>query len=191
MGSFNKIREENKMKRPQESLNDIMRRVAAFSVKERVFLVGVRGYYRRTMGDPAGNDRGIYDDAIFLVTPKGIIAFNANTDPAIFRRGMASLAPGLHYYIKGKHGLSRPGGGYPALRPATADESLPVTRDGKTGPLKAIAINIHRGGYNTTGSEGCQTIYPGQWIEFISSVYNAMDKAGQKRIPYILVENAE
>ena len=177
------------MNRPKENLKEVMRRLAAFSVAEKVYLVGVRGYYRRTMGDPAGNDRAIYDDAIFLVTPREMTAFNANTDPAVFRRGIASLLPGIHYYKKGKHGLSRPGGGYPALRPATADESLPVRRDGQAGLSKAIAINIHRGGYHTTASEGCQTIYPPQWEEFIQKVYQAMDAAGQKQIPYLLVEN--
>lgn len=154
---------------------------------ERVFLLGIRGYYLDTMGMKGGNDRGIYDDAIFLATPESFLSFNANTDPSVFRKGISVLKPGLHYYRKGNHGISKPGGGYPALRPATPDESLPVTRDGQ-GESRGIAINIHKGGYNTTSSEGCQTIYPDQWKEFKDVVYAAMDKYAQKRIPYLLIE---
>ena len=62
-----------------------------------------------------------------------------------------------------------------------------MTRDGQ-GDSMGIAINIHRGRYNTTSSEGCQTIYPSQWESFISLVYSEMDRAGQKTIPYLLVE---
>jgi lysozyme len=53
-----------------------------------------------------------------------------------------------------------------------------------------IAINIHRGGYRTTSSEGCQTIYPSQWDGFINLVYSEMSRYNQKTIPYLLVENA-
>ena len=51
-----------------------------------------------------------------------------------------------------------------------------------------VAINIHRGGYNTTSSLGCQTIHPSQWEAFIALAYLEMDRAGQKTIPYLLVE---
>ena len=64
------------------------------------------------MGKPGANDRGIYDDAIFINSPSGCMAFNANVDPSVFRPGVATLAPGLHVYKKGNHGISRPGGGY-------------------------------------------------------------------------------
>jgi hypothetical protein len=154
---------------------------------EEVFLIGIRGYYQDTMGKPGINDRGIYDDCICLIAPNLYLTFNANTDPSIWRPGIASLVPGRHYYKKGKHGISRPGGGYPALRPATSDESLPVTRDGKEGIHKGIAINIHKGGYNSTSSEGCQTIYPDQWDEFQKTVYRQMELFGHRIIAYELV----
>lgn len=153
----------------------------------RVILLAVRGYYKTTMGNPLKNDRGIYDDAIFVITPTSFRSFNANTDPSVMRKGISVLKAGLHFFKKGHHGISKPGGGYPAFRPATADESLPVTRDG-VGESRGVAINIHKGGFNTTSSEGCQTIYPTQWTEFQTLVYDLMTKYRQKEIPYLLVE---
>ena len=176
--------------RPQQAKSKTQALLTKARVDDAVALVGIRGYYRDSMGEVGKNDRGIYDDALFLVSPNAYATFNANTDPSIRRAGIAVLKPGVHRYRKGKHGLSKPGGGYPALRPANPDESLPVTRDGQ-GDSMGIAINIHRGGYNSTSSEGCQTIYPSQWESFISLVYSEMDRAGQKTIPYLLVEEEE
>lgn len=154
--------------------------------KYPVRLLGIRGYYKHTMGNPLTNDKGIYDDAIFIVSPKTFMSFNANTDPSVERKGIATLKTGLHLYHKGHHGISRPGGGYPALRPATAGERLPVTRDGKDD--YGVAINIHMGSRHSTSSEGCQTIYPVQWQDFISEVYASMSSNKQKEIPYLLIE---
>ena len=173
--------------RPQQAKSKTQALLTKARVGDEVALVGIRGYYRDTMGVPGENDRGIYDDAIFLVSPNAYATFNANTDPSVKRQGIAVLKPGVHRYRKGKHGLSKPGGGYPALRPANPAESLPVRRDG-VGDSMGIAINIHRGGYRTTSSEGCQTIYPAQGEAFIALVYSEMDRAGQKTIPYLLVE---
>ena len=173
--------------RPQQAKSKTQALLTKARVDDAVALVGIRGYYRDSMGVPGENDRGIYDDAIFLVSPNAYASFNANTDPSIRRKGIAVLKPGVHRYRKGKHGLSKPGGGYPALRPANSAEELPVTRD-ETGDSMGIAINIHKGGFRTTSSEGCQTIYPSQWESFISLVYSEMDRAGQKTIPYLLTE---
>lgn len=152
-----------------------------------VKILGVRGYYKKSLGDPNANDRNLYDDALFVITPHYFSAYNANTDPSKFRKGIAVLKTGVHLYRKGKHGLSKPGGGYNALRPATKGEKLPVIRD-EVGDSEGIAINIHKGSYSTTSSEGCQTIYPDQWLPFINKVYEQMDKHNQNVIPYILVE---
>ena len=171
--------------RPQQAKSKTQALLAKARVDDAVALVGIRGYYRDTMGVAGENDRGIYDDAIFLVTQNAYAAFNANTDPSVKRKGIAVLKTGVHRYRKGKHGLSKPGGGYPALRPANPAEELPVTRDGE-GDSMGVAINIHRGSYNTTSSLGCQTIHPSQWESFIALVYSEMDRAGQKTIPYLL-----
>jgi len=175
------------LSRPQQAKSKTHALLAKARVADEVALVGIRGYYRDTMGKPGENDRGIYDDAIFLVSPNAYATFNANTDPSIKRQGIAVLKPGVHRYRKGKHGLSKPGGGYPALRPATPGEQLPVTRDSE-GSGMGVAINIHKGGLRTTSSEGCQTIHPTQWSAFVALVYSEMARAGQKTIPYLLVE---
>ena len=152
-----------------------------------VFLVGVRGYYRDTMGASGKNDRGIYDDAVFVFGPGAFASFNANTDPSAFKAGVASLVPGIHWYRPGNHGISKPGGGYPAFRPATKNEALPVRRDGQSDISQGIAINIHRGGNGTTSSLGCQTIPPAQWDAFHALLTLQLKKAGLKSFPYILL----
>lgn len=149
-------------------------------------LVGLRGYYRDSMGVVGKNDRRIYDDAIFVVSPEAFVSFNGNTDPSVTRRGVSVLDEGVHPYRKGRHGISR-GPGYPALRPATKNEALPVHRDGQ-GASIGYCINIHKGGYGTTSSLGCQTIHPTQWNAFIALVYAEMKRSGQREILYVLKE---
>lgn len=171
--------------KPRITPRDVAKIITRHKVEDRVVLVGIRGYYLRTMGDPTKNDRGIYDDAMILVSPDAFATFNANVDPSIFRRGIATLVEGVHRYRKGRHGISR-GAGYPALRPATTGERLPVRRDGQHGVFDGIAINIHKGGYKSTGSEGCQTVHPAQWDAFINLVYSEMKRNEQTTIPYVL-----
>lgn len=153
-----------------------------------VFLLGVRGYYRDSMGVPGKNDRGIYDDALFIHGPETSAAFAANTDASVHRPGIATLRTGIHWYRPGKHGISRPGGGYPAFRPATKNEELPVDRDGVPDPRPGVAINIHRGGRTTTSSEGCQTLPPDTWDAFHALLTKEIKQAGMKTFPYILIE---
>jgi len=178
--------------KPQQKREATERLLRKAGVTDKVALVGIRAYYKNTMGKKNANDLGIYDDAIFLVTPQVYATFNANVDPSRLRQGIATLKAGVHPYRKGRHGISR-GPGYPALRPATTGERLPVSRyDAKTKKYydgMGIAINIHKGSYNSTSSDGCQTIYPAQWTGFINLVYEEMSRYGQKTIPYLLVEN--
>lgn len=151
------------------------------------FLLGVRNYYTDSF-DPGGSGRGLYDDAIFVVGPEVFVSFNANTDPSVFRKGIATLATGWHEYKPGNHGISRPGGGYPAFRPATKNEELPVTRDGIAVPWPGAAVNIHCGGRNSTSSEGCQTIHPSQWDAFHTLVSMELKRAGLKKFYYGLID---
>jgi lysozyme len=173
--------------RPKEVRKSIEKLLNGLAVLDEAVIVGIRGYYLNSMGVKGKNDRGIYDDAIFVISPSVFASFNANTDPSIYRKGVAVLKPGVYRYKKGKHGISR-GQGYPALRPATEGEKLPVSRDG-LGDSFGVAINIHKGNIKTTSSLGCQTIYPIQWTGFINLVYEQMDRYKQKTIPYILAEN--
>lgn len=163
-------------------------------------VLGIRGYYLDSMGKPGENERGEYDDALVVFSSKAVTgvpqiervivvsAWNANTDPSRYRAGIATLCPGVHPYRPGNHGISKPGGGYPAFRPATPDEGLPVTRDGEKGIKRGIAINIHRGGESTTSSLGCQTIPPAQWSQFHAAVHAQLKALGRKQFDYVLVE---
>lgn len=179
------------MNRPNLTKAEVVSRVMAFGYNppEQVWIVGIRGYYLNSMGKPAVNDINLYDDAIFLVSPDLFIAVNANTDPSKQYPGIATLIPGVHYYKIGGHHISEPAKRYPAFRPASPDESVPVTRAGKQGIFKGIAINIHRGGVNTTSSLGCQTVIPDEWLDFQEKAYLQLKKYNlQNRFPYILIE---
>jgi len=150
-------------------------------------LLGVRGYYKGLMGNPSKNDIGIYDDAMFLVTPDGIFTYNANTDPSHEFPETAVLKPGGPYLYKiGLHNMKHP---YKALRQWGR---VTVLRNGVEYTDTAAApfyIDIHRGGYGTTSSLGCQTIPPAQYEDFLSTVENKMKKEKQNVIPYFLAEN--
>lgn len=158
-----------------------------------VYVVGVRGYYLNSLGVAGKNDRGIYDDAIFVMAPGIFGAFNANTDASRVRKGrgtgagkgMAGLKAGVWpSYILGKHRNQ-----YQAL----VQRGGPVTviRDGIDGDYEDtgyFGINIHKGGVTTTGSAGCQTIPPDQWEAFMALIRRALTAARQTRVTYVLIE---
>jgi hypothetical protein len=178
--------------RPQASRDQVYALITERGVdrsKYPVVIVGVRGYYLDSMGEPGKNDRMIYDDAIFIHSSIHFAAFNANTDPGAFRKGIANLKPGVWQYKLGIHGLSKPKDRqYKALVQAAP---VTVIRD-QTGPDTGLfGINIHRGGNSTVSSEGCQTICPSQWIEFISGVTAQLEHFGQKVVPYVLIDLQE
>jgi lysozyme len=164
--------------------------LTAAGVTAKVAIVGRRGYFA-SMGKPGVNDRGLYDDAIFVLTPAKYAAYNANVDPSVYRpgrgtgdaKGIASLKPGLWNFTVGLHR-----GQYIALR---QHGRFTVIRDGighdyeDTGD--GFGINIHRGGHDGTSSLGCQTIVPEQWASFIQLVTSELAKYGQKVVPYLLV----
>lgn len=191
---FDKIlnRKEVPLKsRPQASYAKIKeaveKEIGAIPTEWNLFLVGVRGYYRDSMGKKGVNDRGIYDDAVFIVYKGEVLSFNFNVDPSGYKEGVAILRKGIHWYKKGLHGITRPNP-YKAFRPATPDESLIVNRQGQTGTSKGIAINLHRGGVNGTSSLGCQTVPPQQWIEFQTLVYGMMEELNISKFPYVLID---
>ena len=175
---------------PQQSAAKTAAIIAANNVTDAICLVGIRGYYKDSMGKPGINDIGIYDDAMFVVGPDCHVAFNANTDPSVHKPSIATLLPGVYSYTKGMHGLNRKP--YRALRQAS---DVQVYRDGHPGviftdnPKNRFWINIHKGSRNSTSSEGCQTIWPDQWESFIALAYRLMDEQKTKVIKYILVEN--
>lgn len=188
--------------RPKLTEPELLKLIKPFAidrVKYPVIVVGIRGYYEDSMGKPDQNDRGIYDDAIFIHS-MGVAfrAFNANTDPSIFRsgtgtgqsKGIASLVPGLYF----AHKLDMHNGKYLALCQRVAP--VKVLRDGSKGQYQdegMFGINIHCGGVNTTGSEGCQTIPFDQWQEFIDIIRQELlqcfgSKYRAAVVPYLLLE---
>ena len=91
--------------KPRLSATELHELLTPFGVdreKHPLIVVGYRGYYKHEMGAPNVNDRGIYDDAIFLDSPSVTAAYNGNTDPSKYRKGqgkgqgkgIASLKPG-------------------------------------------------------------------------------------------------
>lgn len=160
-------------------------------VSDPVCLVGIRGYYRDTMGAVGKNDVGLFDDALIVVSPNVHAAFNGNVDPtrlgwnAKAKKPMAQLKPGVYRYKIGKHGISR-GNPYKALVQA---EPVTVFR-GASEETGWFGINIHRGGLKTTSSEGCQTLPPQQWDAFIALVETEMKRNNAKTLSYVLTSNA-
>jgi hypothetical protein len=183
--------------KPQMKEKDVLKLIKKYKIdreKHPVVLVGVRGYYLDTMGVKGENDRGIFDDAAFILTPNGFFSFNFNTDPSAYRKGegystkkgMACLMAGLWWYKIGLHK------GKPAYRQAA---HVTVMRDGIKGDYPHTgdhAINIHWAPPSgRTSSEGCQTVPYSQWSAFKSLLDMELNKYGQgKKFPYILVENA-
>lgn len=178
--------------RPKLTFEEVTKVLDSMNVRVNTAILGVRGYYRDSIGVPGFNDRGVYDDAIFLVNRQGrkLKSFNANVDPSVKRRRIASLKPGVYKYETGFHGITRPDP-YPALR-----QSGPVTvvRDDIGEDTGFFAINIHKGSVNSTSSEGCQTLPPDQWTEFINYTYDFLGvergtKGARAKTPvtYVLV----
>lgn len=185
--------------RPRLSSTELRRRIAPFDIdrsKYPVIVVGIRGYYKNSMGAPGVNDRGIYDDAIFIESAQVMAAYNGNTDPSSYRsgsragstKGMASLNPGAWFV----HRFDMHKGQYLSLCQRAG--AVTVTRDGNPPYQDTgwFGINIHRGSYNSTSSEGCQTIHPAQWDSFIATAIDQVRRYfpnnwRNKTVPYVLL----
>lgn len=188
------------MERPRLSSSELRERIAPFAIDRTqypVLVVGIRGFYRGSPGAPGVNVRGIYDDALFLDSAQSTTAFNGNTDPSRSRpgygtgkyKGMAMLNAGVWFV----HRFDLHRGRYLAL--CQREGVVTVTRDGNppypdTG---MFGINIHRGGYSSTSSIGCQTVHPDQWDSFINlAVDQARRYFGSEWrktvVPYVLLE---
>ena len=196
---------DTRPKLPENRVREILAQHGIPTAAEPVAILGVRGYYRDTMGTAGKNDVGLYDDAAFLITPQGMLAFNFNTDPSRLGwnpgvgKPFAVLRPGLWYFRRGPH-KAHPR----ALRQCTDEEArnLGIPNEGEFEVERSFgqgdkrnffetnyfAINIHPGGENTTSSWGCQTLPPSQFKQFIERVWGESIHARQNRIPYLLIE---
>lgn len=201
--------------RPQLAKADALMKLVSFGDGGyNVKLLGVRGYYKKSTGNPDTNDIGCYDDAFFLIGPDHYSAWNGNTDPSKIMPGIATLkAGGPYLYKKGIHGMhhlsmtnDRDRAIYNTLLKTGKDVAeAPLTywalrqygnvtvKRGNTfitdSPTNRFYIDIHKGGINTTSSEGCQTIVHDEWQEFFwNNVLVQLDKNQQTILPYYLVE---
>lgn len=199
--------------RPRLSLADLERDIAPLVLdraKYPIIVVGYRGYYRDTIGKPGMNDRGDYDDAIMLVTPNMFLACNGNTDPSAPQgavTGRASLKPGCYPMWKldlhrGKYLAFCQRAGPCIVKRDNTDQFKAGARHEKYGLCLGgglwqgvFGINGHRGGSNTTTSEGCQTVPEPQWSGLIAAAESEARRIWGKAwrsgvIPYILIEKA-
>lgn len=200
------------MNAPKLSPQEVNRLLALHNVTPAVAILGVRGYRRDTMGRVGVNDVGIYDDALFVRFPGGVLNCNGNTDPSRIGynpgvgKPFAQLKTGVWPFILGLHK-----GKYMALRQPYEEQTpklglehffgigdpraighFTVIRDDGRGrryeDTAYHAINIHMGGNNGTSSWGCQTLPPEGWHQFIDVVIREMKRAGQLWIPYCLID---
>lgn len=174
------------MTRPKQSKCEVERLVGGLNVP--VALLGVRGYYKQMGGNKKTNDINVYDDALFVWSVNGFMAFNANTDPSITRPGIATLKPGVWHYRLGIHNISKAKSRqYPALVQAAP---VTVSRQGTGDDTGWFGLNIHRGGRVTTSSLGCITLPPdGNWDSFYTLTKTEMSRAKVSRVPFVLVDN--
>lgn len=175
--------------KPQATVEDLFKFIPinlTSKITDEVYLIGVRGYYKKTFGHTEKNDRIFYDDALFIVQNNTVLkSFNFNTDPSIqYKVGLATLKAGeIYSAVKWRHK-----GKYPALQ-ITRDI---VSRDGKRGwDIGRHGINFHwDSDFYSKFSLGCQTIPKSQWLDFQKTIYKLMDTHNLNFIKYILVENA-
>lgn len=191
----------SKPKLPKSDFDKVIRHYGVDTDRYKVVVGGSRGYYEDSIGEVDKNDRGVYDDAMFIRTPDFYATFNANCDPSTYRKGygfgdakgIATLKADVYYAWK----LDYHKGKYLALCQRLGE--MTVIRDGNPPyehKSKWLGINGHKGGINTTASLGCQTIVPQQWNEFISDCVRELkkyygDDYNKVVVPYCLIEEKD
>src|SRR5688572_28150889 len=97
------------MKKPLLAPREVNRFLTEHGVTQPVAILGIRGYRRDTMGKPGVNDCNIYDDALFVRYPGGVLNCNGNCDPvrigwnSSLGKPFAQLKAGVWPFVKGKH----------------------------------------------------------------------------------------
>jgi lysozyme len=171
------------------------------------FAWGCRGYYSETFA-PRGNNRGINDDAIGFITDQVDYRVRANTDPSVYRQGVASLrADQVIWYRPGWHGYASVYG-HPAFR---QDSNVVVKRDGTENIRKGIThrkfgiclgngfwtdlnygekfwTNLHRQSRSGTSSLGCLTVPEYPWKALHALITSELKRLALPRFPLILLD---
>jgi hypothetical protein len=182
----------NKPNLTREKALEYLAKLGVDLAKEKVVLLGLRGYYADSFGAKGKNDIGVYDDAFAWIDEHDFATFNGNTDPSKYRSRMASLLAGRVWRYKTGHHGSKAYGPYPAFRQAA---KVTVMRyvDGKQWDkdVGLFGINIHHGSKGTgngTSSLGCQTIPYAQWKAFKEFGYMLIARHGVKDFAYGLID---
>lgn len=187
------IKLPNKPQIKRERLEEIIKSKGIDLKEFPNMIIGIRGYFLDSQGVVGKNDRGIYDDAIIILTQSVYATFNANVDPSVaYKTGRAVLKKGF-YPKSWKFDIH---GGKQSQYPAICQRlgNMTVIRDGIGEDVGMFGVNFHKGGNTTTSSEGCQTIPPAQWdacynlckSEWIRIYGNNWNKVA---VPYLLLDN--
>lgn len=182
----------NKPQVKKSIIDKILKEKGIDTSKHPMLIIGIRGYFLNTQGEKGENDRGIYDDALIIYTPSVYATFNGNVDPSVqYKTGRAVLKKG--FYLSHKFDIH---GGRSSQYPAICQRlgKVTVIRDGQGEDTGNFGINIHKGGFTTTSSEGCQTLPPSQWDAFYQLAKSEWkraygDKWNKVIVPYLLLDN--
>src|SRR5215217_9645972 len=170
------------------------------------FVLAVRGYRAASMGKTPDNEVGIFDDAFFLVTPTGMLAENANTDPSKvgWNPGVGKpyfmLDEGLWYFYPGAHKGVRPA--FRQADDAATARRLGIPRRGEFTGTRIYGfdnpknyketghqqVNIHPGGEENTSSWACQTVPKSRAKNWLQAATDALAFNDRRLLPYLLVK---
>jgi lysozyme len=132
--------------RPKISKQQLDKAISKYEIDRKKYpllIIGIRGYYKNSMGEKGKNDRNIYDDAIIVDTPNGMFSFNGNTDPSKYDKGLDVLKEFFYPVYKfDTHNGSK--SQYPSICQRLG--VVTVIRNGTTEHTGNFGINIHKGG---------------------------------------------
>ena len=171
-----------------------------------VYLFMVRGYRATTMGPTPGNDPGIWDDMMALVTRDSFHAINANLDPSRYGwnpgvgKPFGILQPGWWMWYPGPHKGKRPA--FRQADDAATGRKLGFPHEGKflvercwgRGDKRNyfewghFQANVHLGGYRTTSSWMCPTVPPQGGKAFLQRATDALKSHNQPFMHGCIVE---
>lgn len=173
-----RIRPASALEVPENHLRLVLEtKKIVLSAATPVAVVGVRGFASKigdVPEDASGNQIGVYDDPICVVTRSRVKTFLGNTDPSRTIEGRAILQFGVVEMGPGIHNRSKPAA---ERRFAFIQQSGVTIRRynaaGELGPElhdQWIGCNNHDGSNTTTGSAACQTVVPEQWAAYVAMV---------------------